>query len=61
MNMIVSDPGIRAGKPCIKNTDISVHQIMHYIALGMMYHDIMTEYGVTHKQIDACIEYSKDK
>lgn len=41
---IVSDPGILAGKPCIKGTRISVEMILEWVASGASRDDIVRSY-----------------
>ncbi len=42
--LIVSDVDILGGKPCIKNTRISVQLILEWIASGASIQDITTKY-----------------
>ena len=41
---IVTDPGIRFGKPCVRGTRISVGDILGFLASGMSEADIVAEY-----------------
>ncbi|RLD77496.1 MAG: hypothetical protein DRJ07_14595 [Bacteroidetes bacterium] len=38
------NPNIRFGKPCIKNTRISIADILAWLAAGMSYEDIITDF-----------------
>lgn len=39
-------PGIRFGKPCIKETRIAVNDILQWLASGMSNSDILDDYPV---------------
>ncbi len=41
---IIIDPNIRFGKPCIKNTRISVADILAWLASGMSYDEIVIDF-----------------
>ncbi|MEO9021993.1 MAG: DUF433 domain-containing protein [Ginsengibacter sp.] len=38
------DPGIRFGKPCIKNTRIAISDILQWLASGMSHDEILQDY-----------------
>ena len=40
------DPGIRFGKPCIKNTRIAVIDILQWLASGMSFDEILQDFPV---------------
>lgn len=43
-DLIVIDPDIRAGKPCIKGTRITVYDILEYLAGGMSEAEILDDF-----------------
>ena len=43
-NYIVIDQGIRFGKPCIKNTRISVGDILQWLSEGISVSEILDDY-----------------
>ena len=44
--MIVINPGIRSGKPCIVGTRITVYDILEYLAGGMSEQEIVADFPV---------------
>ncbi len=56
------NPNIRFGKPCIKGTRISVYDVLSWLASGMSFEDILSDFPqLTKDQILACLGYSADK
>ena len=56
------DPNIRFGKPVIKGTRITVFEILGWLASGMSYDQITSDYpSIKKEQILACLAYSADK
>jgi uncharacterized protein (DUF433 family) len=56
------DPNIRFGKPCIKNTRISVYDVLGWLASGMSFEQILEDFPQINKDhILACLAYSADK
>ena len=59
---IVIDPEIRFGKPCIAGTRISVADILGFLASGMTYEDVFSDFPQLNKeQILAALAYAADK
>lgn len=54
---IVINPKIRFGKPTIKNTRITVEEVLGALASGMDFDEIIKEYGLNKKQIMAAMHY----
>lgn len=53
---------IRFGRPCIKGTRISVHDVLGWLASGMTIEDIISDFPqLTKEQILACLAYSADR
>jgi uncharacterized protein (DUF433 family) len=56
------NPNIRFGKPVIKGTRISVFDILGWLASGISYEEITTDYpSIKKEHILACLAYSADK
>jgi uncharacterized protein (DUF433 family) len=59
---ITIEPGTRSGKPCIKGTRITVYDILSYLASGMRYEEILSDFPqLTMNDILACLAYSADE
>lgn len=57
--LIVSDPNIRDGKPCIRGTRISVAHILEVLANGATRDDVLKAYpNVTREGFDAALAYA---
>ena len=55
-------PGKRSGKPCIKQTRISVYDVLGWLAQGMSVQDILVDYPeLNAEQIHACLAYAADR
>lgn len=56
------DPNIRFGKPCVKNTRISVYDVLQWMASGMSIEDIIKDFPeLNEESIRACLAYAADK
>jgi len=56
------DPEIRFGKPVIKGTRITVYDVLQWLASGMTYKEIISDFPqLTEKQILACLAYAANK
>ena len=52
-------PGIRGGKPCIKNTRITVYDVLEYLAGGMSEDEILADLpDLTRDDICACLSFA---
>ncbi len=59
---IVIDSEIRFGKPCISGTHISVADILGFLASGLTYEDIISDFPQLNKeQILAALAFAADK
>lgn len=60
MNEHISiNPDIRSGKPCIKGTRITVHDILEYFAGGMSESEILEDFsGLTHDDIQMVFAFA---
>ncbi len=55
-------PGKRSGKPCIKQTRITVYDVLGWLANGMSETDILEDYPeLSTEQIKACLAYAADR
>lgn len=55
---VIIDPGVRHGKPFIKNTRVPVDIILGSLVAGVTIEKIMEEYGLEREDILAAIEYA---
>lgn len=56
------NPTIRFGKPCIIGTRISVYDVLAWLASGMTYEEILTDFPqLKRDHILACLAYAADK
>lgn len=60
--IITFEPGKRSGKPCIRGMRITVQDILSWLASGMSYDEILTDFPeLTKEDILAALAYSADK
>ena len=56
------NPEIRFGKPCVKNTRISVFDVLGWLSTGMTSDDIVNDFPeLTIQDIQACLAYAADR
>jgi uncharacterized protein (DUF433 family) len=56
------DPTIRFGKPCIKNTRITVYDVLGWLASGMEIKEILEDFPeISHEEVLACLAFAADK
>jgi uncharacterized protein (DUF433 family) len=56
------DPNVRFGKPCIKNTRITVYDVLGWLASGMEIKEIIEDFPeISHEEILACLAFAADK
>jgi uncharacterized protein (DUF433 family) len=56
------DPGIRFGKPCIRNTRISIGDILGWLAAGMSVPEIIEDFPeLTEDHIRAALAFAADR
>ena len=57
--LITIDPARRSGKPCIRDTRITVSDVLEYLASGMSPADIQRDFPeLTAFDISACLSYA---
>jgi len=60
--IITIDSSKRFGKPCIRNTRISVYDVLAWLAKGMSKEEILLDYPeLTEKDIIACLSFAADR
>ena len=53
---------IRFGKPCVKGTRISVYDVLAWLASGMTYDEILTDFPQLNRDhILACLAFAADR
>ena len=61
-SIIKRNPNKRFWKPCIRDTRISVFDVLGWLASGMTYDEIMHDFpGLTMNAIKACLAYAADR
>ena len=59
-DIITLEPGKRGGKPCIRGMRITVYDILGWLASGMSWDDIVSEYPeLTRDDIRAALEFAE--
>lgn len=60
--IIFINPEIRFGKPCVRNTRISVYDVLSWLASGMTSKEILIDYPeLSENDIQACLAYAADR
>lgn len=60
--IIKRNPNKRFGKPCIRNTRITVYDVLGWLAAGMSYDEIIHNFPeLTTDDIRACLAYAADR
>ncbi len=55
-------PGKRSGKPCIKQTRITVYDVLGWLACGMSRQEIIEDYPeLTLEHIQGCLAYAAER
>ena len=61
-SIITIDPTKRFGRPCVRNTRISVYDVLSCLASGMSEKDILEDFPeLTTEDIKACLAYAADR
>ncbi|MBI2416326.1 MAG: DUF433 domain-containing protein [Ignavibacteriales bacterium] len=61
-NYITIKSDVRFGKPCLKDTRISVYDVLSWMASGMSAQQITEDYPeLTNEDILACLAYAAEK
>jgi uncharacterized protein (DUF433 family) len=57
--IITSDPGVRSGKPVIRDTRMTVTDVLEYLAGGMSEDEILADFPfLTREDIRACLAFA---
>jgi len=60
--LITIDPARRSGKPCVRDTRITVYDVLDYLASGMTQAEIIKEFPeLTPDDIRACLAFAADR
>ena len=59
--IITINPGRRSGKACVRDTRITVYDVLDYMAAGMTREEILSDFpDLTETDISACLAYAAD-
>jgi uncharacterized protein (DUF433 family) len=59
---ITTNPGVRPGKPCIRDTRMTVTDLLEYLAGGMSEDEILADFPyITREDIRACLACEADR
>jgi uncharacterized protein (DUF433 family) len=60
--IITTRPGVRSGKPCIRDTRMTVTDVLEYLAGGMTEDAILRDFPyITRDDIRACLAFAADR
>jgi len=61
-NIIRRNPNKRFGKPCVRDTRITVYDVLGWLASGMKNEEIIADFPeLTIEDIQACLAYAADR
>lgn len=61
-NIITINTEKRFGKPCVRDTRISVFDVLSWLASGMSHQDITSDFPeITEADISACLAYAAER
>lgn len=62
LDRITIKPGRRSGKPCIRDTRITVYDVLSYLAGGTTEAELLAEFpDLTHEDILACFAFAAER
>ena len=62
LNIIKINPNKRFGKPCVRDTRITVYDVLGWLASGITNEEIMKDFPeLTIKDIQACLAFAADR
>lgn len=60
--IIRRNPNKRFGKPCVRETRITVYDVLGWLAAGMTNEEILNDFPeLTYSDIMACLSYAADR
>ncbi|MGM0619968.1 MAG: DUF433 domain-containing protein [Bacteroidota bacterium] len=60
--IIKINPNKRFGKPCVRDTRITVYDVLSWLASNMTIQEILTDFPeLTEEDIKACLAYAADR
>jgi uncharacterized protein (DUF433 family) len=61
-HLITIDPERRSSKPCVRDTRMTVGDVLGYLASGMSHQEIVAEFpNITEEDIRACLAFAADR
>lgn len=61
-SIITTDPSIRSGKPCIRDTRVTVSDVLEYLAGGMSEDDLLRDFPyLTRDDIRASLAFAAER
>ncbi|MCX6936854.1 MAG: DUF433 domain-containing protein [Verrucomicrobia bacterium] len=62
LDRVTIKPGRRSGKPCIRDTRITVYDVLGYLAAGTSQSELLLEFpDLTHEDILACFAFAAER
>jgi uncharacterized protein (DUF433 family) len=62
LTIIKRNPNKRFGKPCIRDTRITVYDVLGWLAAGMTNEEIINDFPeLTFEDIQACLAFAADR
>ena len=60
--IITTNPAVRSGKPCIRDTRMTVTDVLEYLAGGMSEDEILKDFPyITRSDIRACLAFAAER
>lgn len=60
--IITSNPAVRSGKPCIRDTRMTVSDVLEYLAGGMSEDEILRDFPyIIREDIRACLGFAAER
>ena len=60
--IITTNPAVRSGKPCIRDTRMTVTDVLEYLAGGMSEDKILADFPyITRNDIRACLAFAAER
>ena len=61
-SIITTNPAVRSGKPCIRDTRMTVTDVLEYLAGGMSEDEILHDFPfIARDDIRACLAFAADR